>query len=237
MAKITLIGMYNFFPELFDKMALPEGAEKNTLIDTMLMRSAEFEVVYADPSFMQNILGLLSTRWYKTFERWIKALNTEYNPLENYDRFEESTDTSSNSFSNTDISSYTNHTEGDSTSANERDEDTTHGTATTEVKVSAMNSSTYAPDSKTESSQLNDLVHIEDGVTNHNEVDSTDSGSTDRRGTDSGNNHHTARLHGNIGVTTSQQMLEAEMELAERWANIYDHMADVILKEIVIAVY
>lgn len=48
-------------------------------------------------------------------------------------------------------------------------------------------------------------------------------------------NDRTGRLHGNIGVTTSQQMLQAELDIAA-W-NLYDHITDVFLKEFIIPVY
>ena len=46
---------------------------------------------------------------------------------------------------------------------------------------------------------------------------------------------HEGRIHGNIGVTTSQQMLESELKL--RYNNLYNMIADVFIKELLIAVY
>ena len=46
---------------------------------------------------------------------------------------------------------------------------------------------------------------------------------------------HEGRIHGNIGVTTSQQMLEAELKIAE-W-NIYEHITDLFLSEFIIPIY
>lgn len=48
---------------------------------------------------------------------------------------------------------------------------------------------------------------------------------------------HEGRIHGNIGVTTSQQMLESEMVLQEKWGNLYNHIADCFISELLIAVY
>lgn len=48
-------------------------------------------------------------------------------------------------------------------------------------------------------------------------------------------NDRTGRAHGNIGVTTSQMMLQAELDIAT-W-NLYDHITDVFLKEFIIPVY
>lgn len=46
---------------------------------------------------------------------------------------------------------------------------------------------------------------------------------------------HKGRVHGNIGVTTSQQMLQSELDL-QLW-NVYQHIADIFCKEMLITVY
>lgn len=48
--------------------------------------------------------------------------------------------------------------------------------------------------------------------------------------------HHEGRVHGNIGVTTSQQMLESEMILRLKW-NLIEQITDLFLQEFVIPVY
>ena len=64
----------------------------------------------------------------------------------------------------------------------------------------------------------------------------TDS-STDSNGSSvlDGLTHHEGHLYGNIGVTTSQQMLESEYEVAR--FNIYEQIADLFIKEFCICVY
>ena len=46
---------------------------------------------------------------------------------------------------------------------------------------------------------------------------------------------HEGRVHGNIGVTTSQQMLESELKI-QAW-NVYQHIADIFCSEMLITVY
>lgn len=79
----------------------------------------------------------------------------------------------------------------------------------TENKVSAYNSSAYQPDSKTD-------------------IDGTSG--TDRTLV------HTARVKGNIGVTTSQQMLQSEMDL-RRDNNMYSIAAQMLADEICLKIY
>ena len=90
---LTLIGMYNEDPDLFRYMDLPTGIDTSILIDTILLRGGEFEVIYPEPSFLEFSIGAWSRKWSPTFDRWVSALSIEYNPLENYDRNEEWEDT------------------------------------------------------------------------------------------------------------------------------------------------
>ena len=96
-AKITLFSFAQWMQmndkDLFSEMILPDGIEKSTLTDNILLRGGEFEVVYAQPDFMQRAIGTWSKKWYRTFTKWVEALAVEYNPLENYDRMEDFTDT------------------------------------------------------------------------------------------------------------------------------------------------
>ena len=91
--KITLLGAYQWMHnnnrDLFASMNLPAGIEKEQLINTILMNGAEFEILYADPEFMVDLIGIWSKKWYHTIERWVKLVGIDYEPLENYDRHEE----------------------------------------------------------------------------------------------------------------------------------------------------
>lgn len=83
-------------------------------------------------------------------------------------------------------------------------------------RVSAYNSSDFENDAQGESES------------------STSSSSTLHTGNEN-NVKHTGRVHGNIGVTTSQQMLTAELDIA-RW-NLYENIADLFMSEFIIMVY
>lgn len=101
MAKITLWGMAKWMNEsnddLFSGMEMPEGISKETLIDVILQRGAEFETVYADPYYLQYLIGVWSRKHNRTFTKWAELLAMEYNPLENYDRLEDWLDTGNRS--------------------------------------------------------------------------------------------------------------------------------------------
>lgn len=96
-SKITLLGFYDWKKShgdnLFNNLTLPDGISKDTVIGNILLEGGEFEVLYANPDYMQLQIGLWAQKNYRTFEKWIIALNKEYEPLWNLDVTEEWTDT------------------------------------------------------------------------------------------------------------------------------------------------
>lgn len=133
----------------------------------------------------------------------------------------------------------------------------------TENSVSAFDSSSYSPHDKTHTDDVltaentdttygrkSDRDYSESGEsedskeTNRSWSESgtaADDSKTDVEGTsatDRSNDRdfdHTGRIHGNIGVTTSQQMLESELKV-QGW-NIYQHMTDIFCREMLVSVY
>ena len=95
-AKITIIGFHKYMQtvndDLFKYLNLPDGIDKQDVVDNIMFRGGEFEVLYSDPYFMQDSIKVWSNKWYRTFDKWRKALDIEYDPLDNYNRFEDWTD-------------------------------------------------------------------------------------------------------------------------------------------------
>lgn len=89
---------------------------------------------------------------------------------------------------------------------------------TSELQKSAYDQSTYSPYEKT----------INGGTVGTTTSDTTGT-------TMSNDSEHDGRIHGNIGVTTSQQMLQQELDLG--YWNIYDKITQLFLQEFVIPVY
>lgn len=200
-ATMTLIGLYNYDPTIFDLMTLPSGIDKEQVKDNILIQSSDFEVLYPDPAFIKAAAKRWADKWYFTFEKWVKALAIEYDPLNNYDRYEEYEDTGK-------------ETRADSGSST----GTTTSGGTTQHDISAYDSSTMREDTK--------------DTTNASGSDSTSSSSN---GTTDTSLKHKAHLYGNIGVTTSQQMLEAELQVAR--FNLIDQITDCFINEFCIRVY
>lgn len=166
--KLTLIGMYNYNQSLFDNVNLPEGYDKDTFIDALLLEHGEKCVLYTDFDFLKYSLGAVSRKWYLELEKIFEALKADYNPVYNYDRYEDIGDESNKTFGEKTTADYSdNNTKNledkrtanleDKRTANLEDKTTFNSSdtteqlenATTENQVSAYNASTYQPKDKT----------------------------------------------------------------------------------------
>lgn len=187
-AKITLIGMYQYLDsqgdDLFFNMSLPSGIDKQTLIDSIMLKGAEFEPIYGDADFLKGAIGSWSAKWYRTLEKWANVAAMNYNPLDSFERYEEWSDdkagTRKDKGSSSDLSVST-------------------GKNTTETSKSAYDSGTYTPVDKdvTDSSNQSSGASV-----------------TDNEGQSSESAIHVGRSHGSEGSATPQSQLEAEWKAA-----------------------
>lgn len=229
-ARMTLIGLYNYDGTLFDGLTLPTGYNKNTFIDTLLLEHGEKCVLYTDPDFMKYSIEAMGKKWYNELERIYQTLTDDYNPLYNYDRNE----TYSDQIYGTNSEATTGWKGGGSTRTNKPEyynEQLTDGKTT--EKVSAFNSSNYEPDKEvTENTgKMKYSGTTEDIAENYGEnSNGTLQGSEQKAIT------HKAQAYGNIGVTTSQQMAESEVELRLKM-NLYGVATGIFANELLIQVY
>lgn len=233
MATLTILGMYKFKDGLFNKLKLPDGIKKEDVINQILLDGSNFEILYSDFKFMQDAIGLWSNTWYRTFEKWQKALSLEYNPIENYDRMEDWTDLS-NSKSNRNSTENRNLSNSMRSGRDLQSVTRNTGSDNTLHNVSPYDTGAYVADSQDIANLNNQSATTDTDTTTTN---GTDSGTINNIGNDSSNTDstHKGRTHGNIGVTTSQQMLEAELKIAR--FNLIKQISDVFIKEFCIMVY
>ena len=198
---MTILGLYRYGEynqqDLFQNMKIPAGIDRQDLIDNILEQGAAFEILYPDFEYLQFSIGAWSKRWYRTMEKWLKALNVEYDPLNNYDRHEEWTD-------NDTVSGKTETSAGVNTTGQD------------ELSVTAYESDQYHKKEKTDTSGTSE---------------STGSSETNTDGTST----HSGHLYGNVGVTTSQEMLREELNV-QRF-NLIQQITDLFLTEFCIMVY
>lgn len=208
---VKLWNMLQQLPTLFDGIALPEGLDHDSMVNSILFEAAELPPIYTDPALLKQMISHYFKTRLAIHSQLVSVLATEYDPIENYNRYEERNTSGSNEVTRTD---------SESTSTTEKG--TTSGTVTSSVsgstsgeienKVSAYNADTYQPDDHTDSSTTSDTsTETATGGTSSNTGSSQKTGSGTETGSHSGK--ETAHIHGNIGVTTSQQMIESSIEL------------------------
>lgn len=143
-----------------------------------------------DDETRTKLAGIIYTMFGDKWSKLWDAFNTEYNPIENY--------------------SMTEHEERDDVTTREgSDTLTMTGTDTdvlsgsTENEVSAFNSSGYSDNTQNTQDSTNTETRNMTDTTTHDTTDTLDG-------------ERTLTRSGNIGVTTSQQMLQSEIEL-RKW--------------------
>lgn len=257
LAKITLYGMYRWMSEnednLFGQLTVPPLMDADKLRETILYKGAEFEVLYGDPNFMKEMIGIWSDRWYATLDRWSKALAIEYNPLENYDRIESWTDAGNRNKNGSSATESTNaaynHILNDETqtdSGHMSSATSTNGThsGSNEHTVSAYDSSTYQADNKdtdssndTNQSATSNLTNNDRSINGNTTAINNAAAHSDVQNSENEQNTsaHSGRVHGNIGVLTSQAMLQSELDISR--FNLYDEAADLFLQEFCVYTY
>lgn len=231
LAKLTMISFNSYLQQmyegqtLFDLLTLPDGINKDDLIDNIILQGGEYEVLYSDPVFMREAIGSWSRKCYNTFLRWITAQNIEYNPLENYDRMEDWSDQYYKA-----ASTSARRDSGNTRTFNNQDKRTIDTTIVSEDEVSAFDSSTYQPSEKnTTDNDGTDTVDYSGTI--KDEYGEGASGNENENST----NTHGGRVHGNIGTLTSQKMLADEYEVAR--FNIIDQITDMFILEFCIPIY
>ncbi len=192
-ATMSILALYNWDETIFDNLVLPENVDRNILIYNLLFDCSEFELLYPDFDSMKTFIGIWSNKELPTWQRMVNAAGLEYNPIENYNRNETITET-------TDGSRVIDTLQNSSGSTNSKD--------STKGKVAGYDSDTLVDRDGSESSGL---------VNNSNTI--SDSGNETRKDVvvRSGN------ISGNIGVTTSQQMLNQELDILPK-LNVYDYI-------------
>ena len=87
-ANMSPLGLYNWDDTIFDLMEIPSALNRNTLIENLLVETAELEVLYPNPVVFKNLVGVWSKKQIDIWNRLYATTQYEYNPIENYNRYE-----------------------------------------------------------------------------------------------------------------------------------------------------
>lgn len=223
---LSIVGMYNHDNSVFDGFNLPEGMEKDACITEILMQCAELELIYQDWDFMKMAITKWSIINQSVWQKLYDTTQFEYNPIWNVDGTV--TETETRDLAGTDSGSLTRTTSG---SLKRTTSGSSQTSGTLEHDVMGYNvASGYQHESKdTQSSSSSDSGSMND--TESGSVNDTDS----RSRTDTGTITRETTRGGNIGVTMTQQMIEAERQVD--LFNIYDKIVSDFKRRFCVLVY
>lgn len=226
MQRLTLIGLLNYDPTLFDNLILPDGYDLDTFKDSLLLEHGEKCVLYSNPDFMKNAIGAWGRKWGLELERILQALTAEYDPIYNYDRYEEYSDSEGRKYES---KVNAGHKATDSPKYDVVQD--TNKDAVTEEQISADNSGSYQPEHKTIQNGGKSTTSTSGKTQDLSETSNSTTNDAETR-----NFNHKAHLYGNIGVTTSAQMVTEVVQQRFKY-NLYSTAARIFANELLIGIY
>lgn len=237
----TLWGMYKAYPEILNNIELPEGMGKDIMLDYIFMYAGTNETRYSDPLLMERLVK----RWFSArkhdFSMMWKALHVEYNPIENTDRYEdywrtyERTGNGKEERSGNQTTQLTGETSG---TGNTEGTQTRTPNLTAEETTSAFDSEVYQPYKKRVDSGTEVIASEENSNSNAKSKQNgsvTEKSDINRNESLKDEEKHGLHSHGNIGVTTNQEMINEELKL--RRYDLYKQIALLFEDEFTITVY
>ena len=210
-ATLSIAGLYNYDDTIFDGFRVPESIVQNRqdIIDEICLEAAELTLLYTDP----NVMKFAITKWtnlnFKIWEEMQATREYVYNPIWNKDGTFTELETRNLQGSHQETSA------GLNTTTKEAETDTvieSSNEAENIKSVQGFNSTDWAAAEKEEgtgSSEGNENVAHRD-VTENSFQDG-------KQGTtsDTGTIKHERLEQGNIGVTTTQQMIKEQREVVQ----------------------
>lgn len=174
MPRLTMIGLYNYDPTIFDNLTLPTGYDNATFIDSFLLEHGEKCVLYPDPDFMKFSIGVVSRKWSLELTRIYEALTAEYNPIENYDRHEKIIADNNTTYGKTNNVDYTETKKPLTTETTTRGttDSTTYGKTDTTTK-GTTDSTTYGKTDTTTRGTTDSTTYGKTDTTTYGKTDTT----------------------------------------------------------------
>lgn len=185
---LSILGMYNDDETIFDNMDIPDGLDKEMVIQNILLECAELEILYTRPDILKKAIEVWA---YSNRYQWQTLYDTmffDYNPLWNVDATVNDTENTTRT-DNRDIT----------TNSTGQDKETRNLTDIESVK--GFNSNSWAEHTR----------NVGTGTDTH---DYKSNSKTDDDLSSNGSRTYQQRRTGNIGVTSSQDLIKQEREIA-----------------------
>lgn len=236
-ATMDLIAAYNYNPNVLELLEVPEAIDKATLIDNLLMETAEREIIYTNLAFLRQAIGSWSKKNLPVWEELYKTTQYEYNPIWNKDGIVKELETR-------DLKGTNYHTDNtdrvdnltDKNTRDFQDKETRDLDDDTLNSVYGFNSSSEAPNEKvhTDYNGTDTMDHTGTDTMDHTgrqDIDRT----YDEKTSDTGTVKHERVEQGNIGLTSTQQLIKEQREVVK--INLMDIIIDDFQKRFCLGVY
>lgn len=165
-------------------------------------------------------IRIFTTYCGNSFSSLYRAMFSDYNPIENYMMIENGEDTRELTDDTTDT-----HNKQNTNTITTDGETTVENSSTREIKKAGFNTTNPVVDTVETTNENDANINNETVEQSGNE---TLTGQSVKTVTES--NKHNFTRSGNIGVTTSQQMIESEIELRKKeyWAIVFKKLNDLL---------
>lgn len=90
---LSFLGLYNYDSTVFDELTVPEGVDKETVVNNLMLSTNTLSVVYPNPDTLKAALGMFSNMMMPSWQRAYDALQIQYEALYNMDIAESETRT------------------------------------------------------------------------------------------------------------------------------------------------
>lgn len=219
-ALLPLATLYEYDSTILDGF-YSKGVSKSDMIEHFLLSYGDMTPVYHRPDYLKRHVASVAKSLQWSIDRLWEVTQLEYNPIENYDRQEKWTDKEKGTYDKGTAVTDGTYKKGTVSETAGQGETVTHS-------VAAFNAST---------AQLANVDESKQNGTNSTSYGADTSSTTQTFGTDksTGESEHEGRVHGNVGVTTSQQMIQSEIDLVVY--NYMDKVCELYAQRLLIGVW
>lgn len=222
---LSIMGMYEYDPTVMDGLNVPDGINKEDVVNNIMLECAELELIYPRLETMKQAISIWSNSNQLTWDKLYKTMTVDYNPIWNVDADIKDTETITGA--NSEDRTIT-RTGQDKETVNLKDKETKDLTDTKSVQ--GFNSSSWAQAEKVDQTGTDTIDH-----TGTDTIDKSEDVTDNVTGENNSTREYTQRRTGNIGVTTTQQMLEQERAIAE--FNMIEYITKSFKKRFCLMVY
>ena len=211
---------------MLDNLPIPPEINPQTLQSSIMFECGLLTPLYSEPQTMRAAILQWFTERQWTFEHLVNIIKAKYSPIENTDRYEDLSESNITDITHSENieRDYLREEERSSGEDKSRAEEV-NGQTDNDKHVSAYNVGDYAP---TDSGSATSSTSMDTSESNEYSESASftesETNTADRKIDDDRTHQLLRHVHGNIGVTTNQELIQQELALLQGF-NIYNWIA------------